>query len=189
MAFRFEPLALPDVLVITPQYFKDARGGFSEVFKSSDFSAVGIGLVADGTGSTWQQINWSTSGKNVLRGMHYQLQPHGQGKLVSVIAGVIYDAVIDIRRNSPTFGQWVGATLSASERQMIWVPAGFAHGFCVVSDAAEVTYNCTTEYAPESERGIIWNDPAVGITWPTDQPVLSEKDTQYPLLKDAETNF
>lgn len=189
MAFRFEPLAIPDVVVITPQYFTDSRGGFSEVFKQSDFKTAGVDPASGGAGAPWQQINWSTSHKNVLRGMHYQIQPHAQGKLVSVIAGTIYDAVIDIRRTSPTFGQWVATTLTAEQRQMMWVPPGFAHGFCVISDMAEVLYNCTTEYSPQSERGIIWNDPAVGITWPTKEPILSEKDTKYPLLKAAETNF
>lgn len=189
MSFRFEPLHIPDIVVVTPKYFRDERGGFSEVFKRSDFTAAGINLAAGEGSEAWQQINWSTSTKHVLRGMHYQLNPHAQGKLVSVITGEIYDAVIDIRRQSPTFGQWAATKLRASERQMLWVPAGFAHGFCVVSDAAEVMYFCTTEYSPENERGIIWNDPAVGIEWPTDQPILSEKDTKYPLFQDAEANF
>lgn len=182
MPFRFEPLAIPEIVAITPQFFPDERGGFSEMYKQSAFAAAGMA-------SAWQQINWSSSVRRVLRGMHYQLEPRAQGKLVSVVVGRIYDAVIDIRRHSPTFGQWVGMTLDAQQRQMIWVPAGFAHGFCVMSDRAEVMYCCTAEYSPESERGIIWNDPRVGITWPTDTPVLSAKDAAYPPLAEAETNF
>jgi dTDP-4-dehydrorhamnose 3,5-epimerase len=189
MAFLFEPLAIPDVVVITPQFFKDYRGGFSEVFKHSDFKFAGVDPVSGGAGAIWRQINWSTSVKNVLRGMHYQLPPHEQGKLVSVIVGTIYDVVIDIRSASPSFGQWVGITLDAQQRQMVWVPPGFAHGFCVMSEVAEVTYNCTIEYSPQSERGIIWSDPAVGITWPTKKPILSDKDAKYPSLASAETNF
>lgn len=182
MPFRFDSLAIVGAVVITPRFYADNRGGFSEVYKKSEFLAAGID-------ASWKQINWSSSRKNVLRGMHYQLAPNEQGKLVSVLVGEIFDVVIDIRVGSPTYGKWVSATLHADKRQMIWVPPGFAHGFYVLSEKAEVTYSCTAEYSPESERGIIWNDPEVGISWPVAQPILSAKDELYPTLAEAEKNI
>jgi dTDP-4-dehydrorhamnose 3,5-epimerase len=121
--------------------------------------------------------------------MHYQLQPHAQGKLVSVLRGRIFDAVIDIRSNSPIFGKWTSTELGAEDKQMLWIPPGFAHGFCALTDETEVIYAVTAEYAPESERGILWNDPAVGIKWPVQAPILSDKDAKYPNLAQAEINF
>lgn len=182
MPLRFEPLVIADVVLITPQLFRDERGAFAEVFKHSEFEAAGVS-------ATWRQINYSVSQKNVLRGMHYQLQPHAQGKLVSVAKGRIFDAVIDIRKSSPSFGTWTSVELDAETKQMVWVPPGFAHGFCALADDTEVMYAVTAEYAPASERGIIWNDPAVGIEWPIEKPILSNKDAKYPLLNEAETNF
>jgi len=182
MPFEFTPLAIPEVVAITPKVFADERGAFVEIFKATDFAAAGIT-------AQWQQINCSISQKHVLRGMHYQLQPHAQGKLITVLRGKIFDVVIDIRKSSPSFGKWASIELDAKKRQMLWVPVGFAHGFCALSDITEVMYACTSEYAPESERGIMWNDPALGITWPTDKPILSPKDTKYPPLAEADINF
>jgi dTDP-4-dehydrorhamnose 3,5-epimerase len=173
------PTAIPDVLVIEPKVFGDSRGFFLETWNQRAFSAAGIraGFVQD---------NHSRSARNVLRGLHYQLQ-QAQGKLVRVIAGEIYDVAVDIRRNSPTFGHWVGLALSAESRRMIWVPPGFAHGFLVVSEAAEVLYKGTDYYAPEHERTIAWNDPELAITWPlAGEPVLSAKDAAGTRLRDAE---
>ena len=173
------PTAIPDVLVIEPKVFGDARGFFLESWNQRAFSAAGIraGFVQD---------NHSRSARDVLRGLHYQLQ-HPQGKLVRVIAGEIYDAAVDIRRNSPTFGRWVGLALSAENRRMVWVPAGFAHGFLVVSEAAEVLYKATDYYAPEHERTIAWDDPDLAIEWPlSGPPVLSAKDKAGVRFRDAQ---
>jgi dTDP-4-dehydrorhamnose 3,5-epimerase len=173
------PTAIPDVLVIEPKVFGDARGFFLESWNQRAFSAAGIraGFVQD---------NHSRSARNVLRGLHYQLQ-QPQGKLVRVIAGEIYDAAVDIRRNSPTFGRWVGLALSAENRRMVWVPPGFAHGFLVVSEAAEVLYKATDYYAPEHERTIAWDDPDLAIEWPLNgPPVLSAKDQAGVRFRDAQ---
>ena len=173
------PTAVPGVLVIEPKVFGDSRGFFLESWNQRAFSAAGIraGFVQD---------NHSRSSRNVLRGLHYQLQ-QVQGKLVRVIAGEIYDVAVDIRRGSTTFGRWVGVALSAENRRMIWVPPGFAHGFLVVSEAAEVLYKATDYYAPEHERSIAWNDPDLAITWPlAGEPVLSAKDAAGTRLRDAE---
>jgi dTDP-4-dehydrorhamnose 3,5-epimerase len=173
------PTAVPDVIVLEPKVFGDSRGFFLESWNQRDFAAAGIR-------AEFVQDNHSRSGRNVLRGLHYQIrQP--QGKLLRVIAGEIYDVAVDIRRNSPTFGRWIGLTLSAENRRMVWVPAGFAHGFLVVSEAAEVLYKATDYYAPEHERTIAWNDPDIGIAWPlSGEPVLSAKDAVGQHLRDAE---
>jgi dTDP-4-dehydrorhamnose 3,5-epimerase len=176
---KLTPTAIPDVLVIEPKVFGDARGFFLESWNQRAFSAAGIraGFVQD---------NHSRSARGVLRGLHYQLQ-HPQGKLVRVIAGEIYDAAVDIRRNSPSFGRWVGLALSAENRRMVWVPAGFAHGFLVVSEAAEVLYKATDYYAPEHERTIAWDDPDLAIEWPlSGPPVLSAKDKAGVRFRDAQ---
>ena len=173
------PTAVPDVIVLEPKVFGDSRGFFLESWNQRAFAAAGIR-------AEFVQDNHSRSGRNVLRGLHYQIrQP--QGKLLRVIAGEIYDVAVDIRRNSPTFGRWIGLTLSAENRRMVWVPAGFAHGFLVVSEAAEVLYKATDYYAPEHERTIAWNDPDIGIAWPlSGEPVLSAKDAVGQRLRDAE---
>ncbi len=172
---------LPDVKILRPRVFGDDRGFFMETFRDSEFREN----VAD---VTFVQDNHSRSGKGVLRGLHYQIcQP--QGKLVRVIAGQVFDVAVDIRKSSPDFGRWAGAVLSAENKDMFWVPPGFAHGFYVMSDHAEFVYKCTRYYAPEHERIILWNDPAIGIDWPLsgrDLPVLSPKDENGALLKDAE---
>ena len=173
------PTPIPDVLVIEPTVFGDTRGFFLESWNQRAFSAAGIP-------AEFVQDNHSRSGRNVLRGLHYQLQ-QAQGKLVRVIAGEIYDVAVDIRRSSPTFGRWVGFALSAENRRMAWIPPGFAHGFLVVSEAAEVLYKATDYYAPHHERTIAWNDPGLAIDWPlTGEPLLSAKDGAGRRLCEAE---
>ena len=174
------PLAIPDVMLIEPRVFGDHRGFFFESFNARAF--------ADATGchETFVQDNHSRSSQGVLRGLHYQVQ-QAQGKLVRAVVGEIFDVAVDVRRGSPTFGQWVGATLTAENKHQLWVPAGFAHGFVVVSETAEVLYKTTDYYAPQHERSILWNDPAIGIEWPTSvEPLLSEKDAAAVLLADAD---
>ncbi len=164
------PTALPEVLIIEPKVFEDARGFFFESFNARDFAA-GIGREV-----AFVQDNHSRSVRNVLRGMHYQVQ-HTQGKLLRVGAGEIYDVSVDIRRSSPNFGKWVGVRLSSQNRRQLWVPEGFAHGFAVLSDWAEVYYKSTDYWYPEHERSIAWNDPTIGIDWPIEgDPILAAKD-------------
>ena len=174
------PQAIPDVLVIEPKVFGDERGFFFESFNRRQFAEI-IGRDVD-----FVQDNHSRSAKNVLRGLHYQIQ-HPQGKLVRVVQGVVFDVAVDIRKSSPTFGQYVGVELSAENKRMFWVPEGFAHGFVVLSDTAEFLYKTTDYWAPEFERSIAWNDPTIAITWPIQgQPALSGKDQQGKLLVDSE---
>ena len=172
-------LAIPDVLLIEPQVFGDDRGFFFESFNQQAFNqATGLDL-------QFVQDNHSKSAKNVLRGLHYQLPPKAQGKLVRVVAGEVFDVAVDIRKDSPTFGQWVGRVLSAENKLQMWVPAGLAHGFLVLSDSAEFLYKTTDYYAPEYERSIAWNDPALAIDWPIQGlPSLSSKDAVAPLLSE-----
>ncbi len=179
MPFHFEKLKIPDILHITSDVQRDDRGYFTEVYRKSAFSNFGLDI-------TFRQFNRSKSSRNVLRGLHYQLSPHAQAKLVIVLAGEIFDVAVDIREKSPTFGQWTGLNLSAVNNDLIFIPQGFAHGFCVVSDNAEIMYYCDNEYESSAERGIIWNDPDLEITWPIKQPILSSKDNSYPPLKRAE---
>jgi dTDP-4-dehydrorhamnose 3,5-epimerase len=180
MPFSFEATALDGPLIVKPRVFSDARGQFFETYKQSEFAANGI---AD----LFVQTNASRSARNVLRGLHYQLPPYAQAKLVRCVEGAIYDVAVDVRRGSPSYGRWVAQELSADNRHMLFVPAGFAHGFLTLSDVAEVNYQVSAEYHPESERGIVWDDPEIDIHWPTDAPLLSEKDARYPLFRDAET--
>ncbi|MBF0386748.1 MAG: dTDP-4-dehydrorhamnose 3,5-epimerase [Candidatus Omnitrophica bacterium] len=182
MPFDFKPSVLPEVIVVEPRFFSDTRGGFAEIFRHSDFLAQGIDL-------TVLQGNLSVSSKDVLRGLHYQLNPRSQAKLVSVLKGEVFDVAVDIRRGSPTFGAWVGERLSEVNRKMLYVPAGFAHGFCTLSDEAEIIYYCSAEYAPDLERCIIWNDPDLNIAWPEKSPVLSPRDKEGVPLANAQINF
>jgi dTDP-4-dehydrorhamnose 3,5-epimerase len=178
---RAERTSLADVLVIEPKRFGDARGFFMETWNARSFDALGIE-------AQFVQDNHSRSAKNVLRGLHYQLrQP--QGKLVRVSAGEIWDVVVDLRRGSPGFGRWAGTRLDAESARMLWVPPGFAHGFLVLSESADVQYKTTNFYAPEHERTLLWNDPAIGIDWPLagGEPVLSDKDRRGTPLAQAET--
>jgi dTDP-4-dehydrorhamnose 3,5-epimerase len=174
------PTALPDVLLIEPKVFGDARGFFFESYNRHAF-AEAAGLDVD-----FVQDNHSRSAQGVLRGLHYQIQ-QPQGKLVRVVAGAVFDVAVDIRKASPTFGQWVGVELSAENKKMIWVPPGFAHGFLVLSESAEFLYKTTDYYAPSHERAIAWNDPDIGIAWPlAAAPLLSAKDQAGRWLKEAE---
>jgi dTDP-4-dehydrorhamnose 3,5-epimerase len=175
------PLAIPDVVLFEPRVFGDDRGFFYESFNQRQFDE------AIGRPAKFVQDNHSRSVKNVLRGLHYQIkQP--QGKLVRVAAGEVFDVAVDLRKSSPTFGKWVGEILSAENKRQLWVPEGFAHGFVVLSESAEFLYKTTDYYAPEFERSILWNDPAIGIRWPIDgEPQLSAKDTQGLTLDRAET--
>lgn len=176
-----QPLAIPDVVLFTPRVFGDERGFFFESFNARAFEQ------ATGIRPDFVQDNHSRSARGVLRGLHYQLPPHAQGKLVRVVQGEVFDVAVDIRRNSPTFGQWVGATLSAENRQQLWIPEGFAHGFITLSESAEFLYKTTNFYAPGSERCIAWDDPVLGIQWPFEgSPNLSDKDRQGLSLDQAD---
>lgn len=178
---RFDEL--PEVVTVEPQTFNDERGWFMEAYRKSEFSRQGI--TAD-----FVQDNHSYSiGKGVLRGLHFQKQPRGQGKLVRCVVGEIFDVAVDIRKGSPTYAKWVSATLSAENRRMIWIPVGFAHGLLTITDATEVEYKVTAEYSSEHDRGIRWNDPEIRIEWPIRNPILSRKDAEAPLLKDADNNY
>lgn len=174
------PLIIPDVLLIEPAVFGDDRGFFFESFNQRAFEAV-IGRKVE-----FVQDNHSKSAKNVLRGLHYQIQ-QAQGKLVRVVAGEVFDVAVDLRKNSKTFGQWVGAVLSDKNKHQLWIPEGFAHGFVVTSDSAEFLYKTTDYWAPEYERCVAWNDPEIGIDWPEGlRPILSIKDKLGTLLREAE---
>ncbi len=172
-------LAIPDVVLIEPKVFGDARGFFFESFNQKAFNE------ATGTQHEFVQDNHSRSAKGVLRGLHYQVQ-QPQGKLVRVVRGAVFDVAVDIRKGSPTFGQWVGEELSEDNHRQLWVPPGFAHGFVVLSDAAEFLYKTTDYYAPQFERCIMWNDPTLDIDWPTQLPILSDKDSKGQAFLSAE---
>ncbi|MGB7951152.1 MAG: dTDP-4-dehydrorhamnose 3,5-epimerase [Candidatus Binatia bacterium] len=182
MGFRFHKLAIPEVVLIEADAFKDSRGFFMETYKRSAF-------VTHGLGDTFVQDNYSHSVRGTLRGLHYQKRPKAQAKLVAVLKGEIFDVAVDVRRGSPTYGRWVGETLSTENFRMLYIPAGFAHGFCVLSEEADVLYKVTNEYAPELDRGVIWNDPDIGIRWPTDDPTVSQKDAGLPRLCAADIDF
>ncbi len=174
MAFVFERLKIPDVLLIRSDGIRDSRGSFMEMYKKSVFEGFNI--------PDFLQENQSYSIKNVIRGLHYQKDPHAQGKLVRCIKGEIFDVAVDIRDGYPTKYNWVGVILSEKNHEQLYIPEGFAHGFCVISNEAEVVYKCTSEYEKESESGILWNDPKLNIIWPISSPILSEKDKDYPFL-------
>jgi dTDP-4-dehydrorhamnose 3,5-epimerase len=182
MPFEFTPGGIPGLVLVRPRVFDDGRGFFLELYKHSDFAGAGIGehLVQD---------NYSKSTRGVLRGLHYQKLPRAQGKLVLCLKGRIFDVAVDIREGSPHYGQWTGVELTEENRSMLYVPPGFAHGFQVLSGTAEVLYKCTDEYSPSDDRGIAWNDPDIRIAWPLRDPVLSGKDKQHPLLREADNNF
>lgn len=175
-----EPTEIPEVLVVTPPVFGDERGFFTEAFNLAAFEE------ATGVRRTWVQDNHSRSGRGVLRGLHFQ-KPQPQGKLVRCAAGAIFDVVVDIRRSSPTFRSWVGVELSGENFRQLWAPEGFAHGFLVLSETADVLYKATDYYLPDADRAVRWDDPTLGIEWPIDgSPVVSDKDSAAPLLADAD---
>ena len=182
MAFDFKKLSVPDVILIEPKVYSDDRGYFFEEFKKSEFLLNGIS-------DNFIQENISHSKRDVIRGMHFQKNPKAQSKLVSVINGEIFDVALDIRKNSPTFGKWVGEILSNKNHRSIFIPEGFAHGFCVISEEADVIYKVNNEYSPNDERGIIWNDPSINISWPTQRPIISKKDEELPLFEKSYENF
>ncbi len=182
MPFEFINLNIPDVILVKPKVFRDERGFFMETYKSSDFIKAGIT-------QQFVQDNHSKSTKGTLRGLHYQLNPKAQAKLVRCASGEIFDVAVDIRKGSPTFGKWAGAKLSAENKEMLFIPEGFAHGFLVLSDTAEVLYKAGNIYSPEHDAGILWNDPEIAIDWDIDNPILSEKDQNHPLLKNSRNNF
>jgi dTDP-4-dehydrorhamnose 3,5-epimerase len=174
---------IPDIVVIEPRVFQDDRGWFMETFAASDF-------VANGIRPAFVQDNHSRSNsRGVIRGLHYQKHPSAQGKLVRCIIGAIFDVAVDIRKGSPTYGKWVGVELSAENHRMLWIPTGFAHGLCTLTEHSEVVYKVTAGYNPELDRVIRWNDPALAITWPTSDPIASHRDQQAPLLQEADNDF
>ncbi len=177
MEMKVTELELPGVLVIEPQVFGDNRGFFLETYHIERYQQAGLT-------QPFVQDNHSRSQRGVLRGLHYQLN-HPQGKLVMAAKGEIFDVAVDIRRGSPTYGRWVGAILSEENHKQIYVPEGFAHGFCVLSEVADVIYKCTNVYTPGDDYGIIWSDPEIAIDWPIDDPQLSEKDGKTPALAAA----
>jgi dTDP-4-dehydrorhamnose 3,5-epimerase len=175
---KVTPTELPGVLVIEPRVFGDSRGFFLETFHAERYAAAGIG-------GPFVQDNLSHSSKGTLRGLHFQ-EPNAQGKLVQVLRGTVWDVAVDVRRGSPHFGAWVGIELSEENRRQLWVPQGFAHGFCVLSAVADFFYKCTEFYAPNLERAVRWDDPTLGIRWPVQSPLISEKDRAAPVLDAAQ---
>jgi dTDP-4-dehydrorhamnose 3,5-epimerase len=172
--------SLRGALLLEPQVFGDSRGFFYESYNKASYHEAGID-------ADFIQSNVSRSARGVLRGLHYQW-PNPQGKLVSVLEGEVYDVAVDVRRDSPSFGQWVGAMLTADNHRHFWIPEGFAHGFCVLSEFATFSYQCTALYDREADAGIRWNDADIGIDWPLSEPLLSDKDAKAPLLKDVATH-
>ncbi|MCL2329345.1 MAG: dTDP-4-dehydrorhamnose 3,5-epimerase [Bacteroidetes bacterium] len=175
---------IPDLYIVKTKVFEDSRGYFTEAYNEKNFKANGINV-------NFRQDNRSKSSYGVIRGLHYQLNPASQSKLVSVIVGKVYDVAVDLRRNSLTFGQWVGVELSDENHLQFLIPQGFAHGFSVLSETAIFSYKCDNFYTPELDRGIAYNDPALNIDWgiPAEKQLISDKDLKQPLLKDAEMNF
>ena len=182
MPFNFKKLKISDVILIDLKSFSDERGFFLESFRESEF-------VLNGIKTKFVQDNISHSFKGVLRGLHYQKNPKAQAKLVTAINGEIFDVAVDIRKGSPTFGKWAAEILSEKNHKSLYVPEGFAHGFCALSDQADILYKVSNEYSSENERGIIWNDPILKIPWPVDKPILAKKDLELPRLDNIDNNF
>jgi len=182
MPFTFKRLSIPDVILVEPQSFSDDRGFFFESFKESDFFSNGID-------KKFVQDNFSHSVNGVIRGLHFQKAPKAQAKLVTVLKGKIFDVAVDIRKDSPTYGKWISEILSSDIHNLLYVPEGFAHGFCVISDEADVLYKVSNEYSQEHERSIIWNDPKLNIQWPVKKPIISNKDNKLSLLENLDNDF
>ncbi|MBN2402975.1 MAG: dTDP-4-dehydrorhamnose 3,5-epimerase [Spirochaetes bacterium] len=178
MPFDFKKLEIDGLVLIEPRIFKDERGFFLESYKRSDF-------VANGIEYNFLQDNHSLSGRNVIRGLHYQHAPKAQGKLVRVMTGSVWDVAVDIRRSSPTYLKWLSVELSGENNKMLFIPPGFAHGFLALTDNVHLVYKCTEEYDPKLDTGIRWDDPDIGVKWPVADPIISSKDAVLPLLKDA----
>lgn len=176
-ALNIRQTTLPGVLLIEPRVFGDDRGFFMETYRVDAFRDAGIR-------DSFVQDNHSRSAKGVLRGLHYQ-EPNPQGKLVRCTRGALFDVAVDIRRGSPSFGQWFGVELSDANKRMLWVPPGFAHGFCALEDGSDLVYKCTALYDPAGDRAVLWNDPEIGIAWPIAEPLLSAKDAKAPRLGEA----
>jgi dTDP-4-dehydrorhamnose 3,5-epimerase len=182
MRFTFEHLEIPEVVLVRPTRHRDARGFFQESYRVSSFEEAGIH-------ARFVQDNLARSTRGVLRGLHYQLPPAAQGKLVGVAQGSIFDVAVDLRVGVPTFGRWVGRMLDEESGDQLWIPKGFAHGYVALSDVCDVVYKVTAEYDPELDRGVRWDDPAIGIEWPVADPLVSAKDREQPLLASAENPF
>ncbi|MDL1965224.1 MAG: dTDP-4-dehydrorhamnose 3,5-epimerase [Candidatus Desulfofervidus auxilii] len=182
MPFEFIPLEISQVILIEPKVFADTRGFFMETYSYKAFAKFGIK-------EHFVQDNHSRSVKGVLRGLHYQKHPTAQAKLVRCVKGAIFDVAVDIRKGSPTYGKWVGVTLTAENKRMLYIPVGFAHGFYTLEEDTEVIYKVSHYYSPKDEAGIIWNDPKIGIIWPSNTPVVGERDRKWPPLKEADNNF
>ena len=182
MSFRFTPLELPGLILVEETRHQDARGFFAETYRESAFRAGGID-------ASFVQDNHARSTRGVLRGLHYQLPPKAQGKLIRVVRGEVFDVAVDLRRGSPGYGRWVGRRLSGEEGKLLWIPPGFAHGYLVLSETVDLTYKVTAEHDGSLDRGVLWNDPAIGVEWPEMEPLLSDKDRRLPLLADADNPF
>ena len=182
MPFEVAVTGIPEVLVFTPRVFRDDRGFFMETYARGQFSALGLGV-------EFVQDNHSRSVHGVLRGLHFQREPFPQGKLVRVLVGRIFDVAVDLRLGSPTYLAWEGVVLDAEDRRMLYAPPGFAHGFCVLSDIAEIAYKATAEFSAEHDAGVRWDDPDIGIEWPLKSPVLSMKDAHLPSVREVESGF
>lgn len=182
MPFHFTPLDIPEVILIETEAFSDARGFFMELYRRSEFAAHGItdDFVHEG---------YSRSIRGTLRGLHYQKPPKAQKKLVMAVRGEVFDVAVDIRRGSPTCGRWVAVRLAADDRRFLYIPEGFAHGFCVLTDEADLIYKMSAEFVPELDRGVVWNDQDIAIHWPIANPILSAKDAALPRLREAEFDF
>jgi dTDP-4-dehydrorhamnose 3,5-epimerase len=179
--YTFTPFELPGLLLIEGKLLPDERGHFMEAYRADDFGNAGI--------PPFVQDNLSRSKKGVLRGMHYQKNPKALGKLIRCVRGKIFDAVVDLRKKSPTYGNWAALELDGDSNKMLWVPPGFAHGFYTLSDGAEVIYKVTGWWAPDCDRGVAWNDPAIGIKWPKGEVIVAKKDAEHPPLAQADNNF
>ncbi|MDC0155194.1 dTDP-4-dehydrorhamnose 3,5-epimerase [Nitrosopumilus sp.] len=185
MSFIFNPLRIPEVISITPNLFNDERGYFFENFNHSSFknrnnNPIDLNFI---------QENFSKSKKHVIRGLHFQKNPKAQAKLVTAVSGEIFDVAVDLRKNSLTYGKWVSEILSETNHKSLYIPEGFAHGFCVLSEGANVVYKINREYSPNHEQGIIWNDPDIDISWPISEPIISEKDQNLPYFKNQTYDF
>ena len=177
MPFKFKELEIPGLILIEPKIFSDDRGFFMETYKESEFRENGIT-------EKFVQDNFSKSSKNVIRGIHFQINPEAQGKLIQVVHGKVWDVAVDLREDSPTYRKWIGLGLDSVTRKMFYIPPGFAHGFAAMSDSVLFHYKCTNEYNMIAERGIRWDDPDIGITWPVENPIVSDKDRELPFLKE-----